>query len=89
MDDSVWLYHNPDNAGASTMNQHMDDNWNQLYKAFLNFNTPLSIIINTLEFNNSIPDLSKSGAGTLTPLLFDSFNWSILLPTFDSKTSIS
>ena len=33
----------------------MDDNWGRLYQAILDFNEPLSVITNALEFQEDVP----------------------------------
>ena len=68
----------------------MDDNWGKLYQAILDFNQPLSIVTNALQFREEIPTLAEGSGSTLTPLLSDSFNWSILFPVLDNnKTPVS
>ena len=62
----------------------MDDNWGKLYQAILNFNQPLSVVANTLQFREEIPTLVEGSSGALTPPLSDNFNWSISLPVFGS-----
>ena len=70
--------------------KHTDDNWGKLYQAILDFNQPLSIITNTLQFREEIPTLTKGSGGVLTPPLSDNFDWSIPFPTFDNdETPVS
>ena len=83
-DDSVWVYSNPSDATA--MEKRVDDNWGKLYQAILNFNQPLSIVANALQFREEVPSLVKGGSGALTPPLSNHFDWSISLPTFDHET---
>ena len=67
-----------------------DDNWGKLYQAILNFNQPPSIVTNALQFREEIPALVEGSSGTLTPLLSDSFDWSVLLPAFGgNEASVS
>ena len=63
--------------------KHTDDNWGKLYQAILNFNQPLSIVMNALQFGEEVPTLVEGSGGTLTPLLSDNFDWSIPFPVFD------
>jgi hypothetical protein len=87
-DDSIWVYSNPSDTTAAE--KCADDNWGKLYQAILNFNQPPSVVTNTLQFGEEIPALVEGSGSTLTPLLSDSFDWSIPFPAYDNgETPVS